>query len=233
MRANIFQYTPVEYFQLPSAPFENGTWKLLPPSARDLFTLICFQAHQLGSKNVSLTADQCETEAGLSVNAVRKARNALVSLQLIRATRNRGGYLYELLDPVTGEELVQIQDLRKVEAELVGLYFSGELASWSAIETHQGIKARCPFHDSNKQRETSLHVTFEEGGAFMCHTCDAKGNIIQFEQRMSAEAGRILNANAAYSAVRRKHIANSRTLARTRAKLLAQRSAHLGVTHTE
>ncbi len=224
--SNIFQFTSNTYFQIPEAAIESGKWAMLKSSAKDLYTLLLYMAQKNSSVFVTLTATDA-AKVGLSVNAVKDGRDDLHVAQLISPDRTSEGYSYELLDPVTGESLERIEDLTKVSAEIVGLYFMEYLASHNHVETVDGLKCACVFHTESKDRGKNLSVIFTDGGAFHCHGCDAKGGILDFETMMAAKDGETINRDRAYSRVRATHLRNMRKQGKQQARDAAAARAML------
>lgn len=215
--SNIFRFTPHTYFQIPEAAIESGKWAKLKSSAKDLYTLLLFMAQKNSSAFVTLTAIDA-IKVGLSVNAVRDGRLDLLAARLIAAERTSEGYVYEILDPVSGESLERIEDLTKVDAEIVGLYFMEYLAGRNHVETADGLKCACVFHQEKKDRDKNMSVTFSDGGLFRCHSCNTQGGILDFETLMAAKDGESINRDRAYSRVRTLHLRNGRRLGKQRAK---------------
>lgn len=232
--SNIFQFTPVTYFQVPETVIESGKWAKLKPSARDLYTLLLYLAQKTSRATIALTAGDALRD-GISLRAMTDARECLESAKLIRAERGSHGHTYELLDPVTGEPLEKIEDLAAVKPEIVEEYFRERLASRNHTETANGMQVSCPFHVEKKDRDKSLHVSFTGGGVFKCHgqahghACEASdgGGILEFEMLMAAKDGDKITKDRAYSRVRAAHLTNMRTLAKRKAKELAEARAIL------
>ena len=224
--SNIFQFTASTYFQIPEAAIESGKWAQLKASAKDLYTLLLYTAQRNSSAFVTLTAMDA-AKVGLSVNAVKDGRDSLIAARLISAERTSEGYVCEILDPVSGESLERIDDLAKVSADIVGLYFMDYLASRNHMDTVDGLQCACVFHEERKERDKNLSVTFSDGGAFHCHVCAAQGGILDFETRMAAKDGEQINRDRAYSRVRTTHLRNGRKLGKQRAKEAASIRAML------
>jgi hypothetical protein len=215
--SNVFQYTPLTYFQIPEAVIDSGKWASLKLSAKDLYTLLLYTAQKTSSEFVSLTAADA-VRVGLSVNAVKNGRDALVAAGLISAERTGDGYSYELLDPSTGVSLKRIADLSKIDPEIVGQYFMEHLGDREHRETVDGLQCNCVFHEEKKGRDKSLSITFADGGAFHCHGCGIEGGIIDFETAVSEKTGEKINRDRAFSRVRTAHLSNMRRQAKRRAK---------------
>lgn len=215
--SNIFQFTPHTYFQVPEAVIESGNWASLKSSAKDLYTLLLYMAQKHSNPLVMLTAVDA-AKVGLSVNAVKDGRDNLVRAKLISAERTNDGYSYELLDPISGTSLERIVDLTKVSPDIVGLYFTEYLSSRNHVETVDGLKCACAFHEEKKDRNKNLSVTFTDGGAFHCHECNVGGGVIDFEIMMAAKDGEQINRDRAYSRVRAIHVRNIRRQLRQQAK---------------
>jgi hypothetical protein len=215
--SNIFQFTPQTYFQIPEAAIESGKWASLKSSAKDLYTLLLYVAQKNSNTLVMLTAVDA-AKVGLSVNAVKAGRDGLLRAKLISAERTSDGYSYEILDPVIGASLERVENLTTVAAEVVGLYFLEYLANRNHVETVDGLKSACPFHDEKKDRDKNLSVTFSDGGAFHCHHCETQGGILDFETLMAAKDGEKINRDRAYSRVRAIHLRNMRKQRRQQAR---------------
>jgi hypothetical protein len=224
--ANIFRYTPVTYFQTPESLIETGVWAQLVPSAKDLYMLLLYRAQKTSKQVVNLTATDAKA-VGISVNVVKGARENLVRHNLITATKKRDGYSYEILNPVTGQPLHRIEDLSKVPAEIVGQYFLDLLSEYDPKEVHEGtsIHSHCPFHESMKNREHPLHVTFDGGGAYNCHQCGARGGIVDFTIAMAEKHGEVLDQNRGYSRVRESLVTAARRYEKREAERIARARA--------
>jgi hypothetical protein len=222
--SNVFRYTPTTYFQTPEVVIESGVWARLIPSARSLYTLILYLAQRNSRPVVSVTASDA-AKVGLSVNSVKAARECLVRHKLIAATRTSDGYSYEILDASTGNGLEPIEDLSKVDEVVVREYFLHKLSGYDPDELHHGLRLRCPFHPSTKQRQKPFHVTFLDGGGFKCHDCDHKGGIIDFEIAMASKGGEHLSRNKAFGQVRQALLSAGRRYEKCREEEMKQARA--------
>jgi hypothetical protein len=222
--SNIFQFTPLTYHQTPDALIETGLYGVLTPSARALYALLCFKAQRLSSATARVTATDAAL-VGVAVNMVKSAREDLVEHKLVRATRGREGYLYELLDPLSGEALEQIQDLHAVDPEIVEEYFVDQLASFDAIESsYHHITSHCPFCE-HKMRLMPFHVSCANGGGFTCHKCGVNGGVIDFEQLLAEKSGEELDRNRAYARARAGLLSAGRRVTKRRTAELAMARA--------
>ena len=120
--------------------------------------------------------------------------------RLIIATRKHDGYAYEVLNP-TGGHLEPIDDISKVDPEIVEEHFLEHLSAYDPQEFHRAIHCHCPWHESMKDRDHPLHVSFIDGGAFTCHRCNVSGGIVDFEIAMAEKNGETLDRNRAYGRV--------------------------------
>jgi hypothetical protein len=224
--SNIFRFTSVTYFQTPESLIETGVWAKLTPSAKDLYMLLLYRAQKTSSETLTLTAADAG-RVGLHPNSVKAARENLIEHKLITATRARDGYTLELLNP-TGGSLQRIEDVTKVDPEIVEEYFLERLAAYDVQEHHyQALEAHCPFHESMKGRKHPLHITCIDGGAFKCHQCDVSGGIVDFEIAMSARDGSELDRNRAYSKVRDAFVTAARKRERRKAEDMVRALAML------
>lgn len=233
--SNIFRHTAHTYFQIPEAVIESGVYAKLSPSAQALYTLLLYLAQKRSSTVIKLTASDA-AKVGLSPRSVQSARKELIECKLIAATQERLGYTYELLDPVSGQSLEIIVDLARVDPEVVGEYFAEMLAAYDPQETGQGLQAFCPFHIRTSERIRTLHVTFDQGGAFKCNrdwqlskedkdinpSCKS-GGIVDFAIAMAEKSGETLSKNQAYGRVIHTELAIMRKQKRQEAEELAER----------
>jgi hypothetical protein len=218
--SNVFRFSSVSYFQVPESLIQTGTWALLKESAKDLYLLLLHEAQRTSSIIVRLKAADA-AKVGLVPNSVKAGRDDLIANGLIAATKGNGGFLYELLNPATQQSLAYIEDLTKVDPEVVGDYFAEALAAYDPQELHQSLQAHCPFHDSLKGRQHPLHVTFTNGGAFTCHDCNTAGGIVDFEIALAARNGESLDRNRGYGRVREALLSVARKRERRRVEDLA------------
>ncbi|MFZ0633874.1 MAG: hypothetical protein WAM56_21470 [Acidobacteriaceae bacterium] len=237
--SNVFRYTALSYYQMPEAVMESGVLAELSLSALRLYLYLLYRAQKTSSSIVKLTAGDA-MKAGLSLRSVLPAREELIGCKLIAATQGRRGFTYELLDPVSGQSLEAIEDLSKVDPEVVGEYFMDHLAGYDPQEKGQGLQAYCPFHMRTSERVHTLHVTFDRGGAFKCNrdwhlskegkdinpSCKS-GGIIDFEMAMAERNGSPLSKNQAWGQVRSSLLSIMRRKKRQEAEELAERRAML------
>lgn len=232
--SNIFRHTAHSYFQVPDAVIESGVFAELCPSAQSLYVLLLHLSQKKSRTLIKLTASDA-AKVGLSPRSVQAAREDLVKHKLIAATQERLGYTYEILDPVSGQSLEIIEDLARVDPEVVGEYFAEMLAAYDPQQIGDGLHAFCPFHVRSSEKAHPLHVTFERGGAFKCFrdnklekdgvaSCKS-GGIVDFAIMMAEKGGETLSKNQAYGRVIRTELAIMRKQKRQEAEELAERRA--------
>ena len=230
--SNVFRFTPLTYFQVPDVLIEAGIYGSLIPSARDLYALLLYKAQRTSRTVVNVTATDA-AKVGLSPRSVQAARACLIDHRLIAATRNSAGYLYELLNPASGETLERIEEITQVDPELIAEYFLERLAAYDAEESHlaHSFKSRCPFHSTLKERDKPLHIVCTDGGMFKCHGrgCDqsAGGGIVDFEIALAKKNGETLDKDRAYGRVRDALLSAGRKRSRREAEELAERRSFM------
>jgi hypothetical protein len=224
--SNVFKFTVATYFQIPEAVIETGVWAKLTPSAQSLYVLLAFKAQRLTSTTIKITAADA-AKVGVSANCLKGARENLVATGLVTATRSRDGYTYEILDPVSGERLEQIRDLRAVDPDIVGEYFARHLADFDVQESsYQHLQSQCPFCD-HKERLRPFHVSLSDGGGFKCHSCEVDGGLIDFEKLLAGKDGKALDTDQAYARARSGLLAAGRRLTKHRTEQIAEARAAL------
>ncbi|HEV2133392.1 MAG TPA: hypothetical protein VGR47_03945 [Terracidiphilus sp.] len=219
--SNVFQHTPVSYFQIPEALIESGKWASLTENGRNLYILLLYYAQKHSLTTIALTAKDA-AQVGMGKNAIRDALRSLEAERLVKGSRGSRGYTFELLDPITGNALERINNLSQVDPEIVRTYALDKLGDREYTEHASGLSVNCPFHTEKKARDKNLSFTFDGGGAYNCRSCGAKGGIIDFEIEMAAKEGEIISKTVAHRRVRAEHVSNSIKLAKRKARELAE-----------
>jgi hypothetical protein len=203
---NIYKSTGVYYFQTPHEVFASGLWSKLSTPAQALYPwLHCLLWDEKdGDRSMMLTAEDIKAGTGIkSTNSVTKAREDLESHGLIRAIRQKGGYIYEPLNPLSKKRLETIEDFDKLDTEWIQAYFTHHAADWGMFEhkDQPGVfMAHCPFHDA-KAREKTLVMNTSDGGFWKCIGCDSKGKLLQFEIAVLERRGATITPTQARSNV--------------------------------
>lgn len=151
-----------------------------------------------------LTAEEIKASTGLkSTNSVSKGRKDLEKHGLIRTIKQKGGYIYEPLNPLSKERLETIEDFDKLSAEWIQAYFAHHATKWGMFEHREqpGVfMAHCPFHDA-KARDKTLVMNTADGGFWKCIDCERKGKLVQFEIAVLEQGGTTITATQARSNV--------------------------------
>jgi hypothetical protein len=203
---NIYESTGVFYFPTPHEVFASGLWSKLSAPAQALYPwLHCLLWDEKeGDKSVMLTTDDIKAGTGIkSTNSVTKAREDLESHGLIRAIRQKGGYIYEPLNPLSKKRLEKIEDFNKTDTEWIQAYFAHHVARLGMFEHREqpGVfMAHCPFHDA-KARDKTLVMNTSDGGFWKCIDCERKGKLIQFETAVMERRGTKITPTQARSNV--------------------------------
>jgi hypothetical protein len=112
------------HFQVSQAILVPEILRGLPGSAVKLYVLLCGLAQRFTRPELGLRNDVLRLTTGLNDKTLKKAREQLVSHQLINVRRDAASYLtYVIMDPYTGDpllaeegrggfRLVSVQDLK-------------------------------------------------------------------------------------------------------------------------
>jgi hypothetical protein len=146
---------------------------------------------------------------GLSDNYLTAARKELLQQRLVKSTEvnSQGLWLYEVLDPATGELRRSRKDRVDFNAaspdHLIG-YFKHRLKEYDPAEREDGKwRSRCPFHRTTKIRERPFDFSpGDGGGVWHCHTCSKSGTMVDLEYDLAIEKGRHISRGTATSNVK-------------------------------
>jgi hypothetical protein len=235
---NVYKSTGVYYFPTPHEVFASGLWSKLSAPAQALYPwLHCLLWDEKdGDKSMMLTAEDIKAGTGIkSTNSVTKAREDLESHGLIRAIRQKGGYIYEPLNPLSKKRLETIEDFDKLDTEWIQAYFTHHAADWGMFEhkDQPGVfMAHCPFHDA-KERNKTLMMNTSDGGFWKCIDtgCGRKGKLVQFEMALWEQRKSKITLSQAWSNVMSIMHSAKREQARIQAedeRIEAERIAAIG-----
>jgi hypothetical protein len=196
---NVYKGTGVYHFPTPHEVFATGVWSKLSAPAQALYPWLQCQLwdEKQGDRSMFLTAEEITVGTGLkSDNSVSKARKDLEKHGLLRTVRQKYGYIYELLNPLSKQTLEVIEDFNKLDTEWIEAYFTHHAAKWGMFEhkDQPGVfMAHCPFH-SAKEREKRLLMNTADGGFWKCmdERCISngrKGKLVAFEMAVSEQYG--------------------------------------------
>jgi len=205
--SNIFKFAPVAYAQFPNALVDDRLAKLKFYSVK-MYLLILRQAQRYSNPRVQISTLEA-IQIGLKENSHRAARTELMQHKLAQSGRvnNNGLWWYHVLNPSTGEPLPRSDekvDLNKLPADEIKKYFLHHLKDFDVVDDANGLKARCPFHDTVKLRTKPLSVMLSDGGVWHCFKCNKSGKLVDFEKAMGLREGRgVMTTKDAFARIRR------------------------------
>jgi hypothetical protein len=188
---NFFTDTDVPTFRVPQSIIGNNQEEgmlreLSHPALRLYLVLLC----TCGRKNkpaVKMTSKYIERHACIGEKHIAEPRMELEDAFLIRTTKEKGGWLYELCQPQTAGLTLLVStpaeknplisrtggpDLTPDQIEKVFLHY---LKDSQLFDDANGMKFKCPFHvNIGKDRRFHLSVGMERGGPWMCHLPECK-----------------------------------------------------------
>ena len=231
---NPFDKTGVYYFPTPHDVFTSPIWSKLKPSAHGLypFLLMKLWEQDAGQTSITLSAEDIGAGTGISVNAVKTAREDLVDKKLIHAVPvSKAGFEYSILNPLTGKPLEKVEDFDKLEPGLVQAYFMHHLAAFDPIPTEDGdgAKCRCPFHNGDKERARPLMVNWSNGWWRCVHKrhSGGKGKLVAFEMAMAETYDRSITPSQAHANIRRIVLKARRGQEKEQARQVAEAQSEL------
>ena len=188
---NFFTDTDVPTFRVPQRLIgdsqEDGMLSVISHPALRLYLAILCTCGRKNKPIVKMTSAYIERHADISEKKVSKVREELEDAFLIRTTKDKGGYLYEVLDPYSsGLPLLMPArtedktftdnrgrlDLSPDQIEKVFVHY---LKDSQLYDDANGLRFLCPFHvNIGKDRRFHLSVGMERGGPWMCHLPECK-----------------------------------------------------------
>jgi 5S rRNA maturation endonuclease (ribonuclease M5) len=193
------------YFPLPKRIFAPGRCKKIKGSAFMLYGYVCFLSQERSKATVFIRAAELKDMLGMAKGTVLAARAVLEEDGLMSFTRVGNGHRYRLLNPETGQPLLDSVkgefaplDFDALDRSQLKCYYKHHLKG-SIKETENGIMGCCPFHEDSTP---SLDINFNRGGMWCCHSCDVGGKLIQFETGIAKVNGEIISVSEAHKRIR-------------------------------
>lgn len=199
--SNIFHCTPVHHFQMPHHIFDTSIWAELKSASKSMYCYILHVANRKSSNVLSLNDAELMKGTGLSDKSLSAAREELRKFGLLKCTRIRVGFQYEVLDPSIGDSLEKIDDFNRATESALRDFFLYHLRGREVKNDFNGLRARCPFCNAGKP---SLVMSIKDGGPWVCNNrrCRARGKLVEFELRMAALKGENISSTEAHHRVR-------------------------------
>jgi hypothetical protein len=237
---NVFEKTGVYFFPAPHEVFASDIWRRLSAPSKAVYPFILAKVwEQKSGDTVMLSANEIRDGTGLkSTNSVTHAREELESkpFGLIFTERKKGGYIYQILNPLNRHPLGKIEDFNKLPAELIEEYFRHYTAQFDVFKNKDNpdvLHSGCPFHDSSKMREKTLVMNLSDGGYWRCHHKDCegrKGKLIAFEMAFAERlGGKPISRTQAHSNVQRIVVKAQRKRMQAEADEIARAQALVGI----
>ena len=138
---------------------------------------------------------------GLSDKSLNTARDELKKLGLLKCTRIRVGFQYEILDPSIGDSLEKIDDFNRASETALRDFFLYHLHGREVTNDFNGLRTRCPFCNAGKP---SLVMSVKDGGPWVCNNrrCKQRGKLVEFELRMAELKGETISSTEAHHRAR-------------------------------
>jgi hypothetical protein len=191
---NFFTDTDVQTFRVPQRIIGNNQDKgmlgeLSHPALR-LYLVLLSLCQRKNKPIVKMSTAYIEQFALISEKKISQVREELDEAFLVRSTREKGGYLYEVLDPhssglpllmpkaaTKGNPLIAETGGPNLTSAQIEEVFTHYLKDSHIEDDANGMRFLCPFHvNVGKARRYHLTVGTERGGPWMCHWQECRHN---------------------------------------------------------
>ncbi len=199
--SNIFHCTPVYHFQMPHHIFDTSIWAELKSVSKNMYCFILHVANRKSSNTFALSDADIMNGTRLSDKSLSAAREELKKFGLVKCTRIRVGFQYEILDPSIGDSLEKIDDFNRASETALRDFFLYHLRDREVSNDFNGLRTRCPFCNAGKP---SLVMSVKDGGPWVCNNrrCKARGKLVEFELRMAELKGETISSTEAHHRAR-------------------------------
>jgi hypothetical protein len=186
--SNILANTPVYHFQTPHHVFETSLWAEMSCAARTVYSYLLHAANRRSKPAFLLSDEELTKGTKLSDKSLTAARKEIQQLGLVKCTRVRVGFNYEILDPSIGSSLEKVEDFDTVSESVLRGFFTSHLKGREVFPEIGGIRSRCPFCNGTKP---TLVMQLSKGGRWICESkrCRKHGKLVEFEIQTAAVNG--------------------------------------------
>ena len=183
----IFHLSGVSYFPVPHAllgdKYRPRLIGQMSAASLRLYLYVVAKAGRGQRPIVAVSNSELEKAGIVGPNHVLAARAQLELLQLVKVTKKKSQFMYEVLNPISKkslpsvEEFIPIENLSETQLEQVfSTFLSNQLVS-----NENGLLYRCPFHvplGHSRSKTKPLSVQAPGPGLWQCldATCRHHGN---------------------------------------------------------
>jgi hypothetical protein len=168
--SNIFANTPVHHFQIPHHILDTSIWSELRSASVKTYGFLLHLANRKSKAVFSISDAELMKGTGLTDKTLKAAREELQRFGLLKCTRIRVGFNYEILDPSIGDSLEHIDDFNHASESMLRGFFVHHLQGREIQPDFNGIRSRCPFCNAGKP---SLVMSLRDGGPWVCNPIES------------------------------------------------------------
>jgi hypothetical protein len=194
--------------QLQALPSEHRRPSTDDASQLDLYLRLSYLMQEKSTSVVRETTKESRIALDVDSKQLRAAKQELAAVKLIicyEVEQTTGLWEYRLLNPTTGGPMYNPKESKHkvgvrewTRDQLEGIFETYGLTLIQAnAEDDRQVLARCPFHKSRDHKERSLSIRLADGAPWICHICNKKGKLYDFERQHKLKDGKTITHKVA------------------------------------
>jgi hypothetical protein len=207
--SNVLHASGVEHFQIAKEIVENyARYRDLGKHAWGLYLRLSYLMQERSTSVVRETTKESLIALDIDSKQLRAARTELFKVDLIvceEVEQATGIWEYRLLNPANGSPMYNPKESKLktlvrewTRDQLEGIFETyGLTLTPSNADDDKQVITRCPFHKSRDHKERSLSIRLADGAPWLCHVCNKKGNLYEFEKQYQLLNGKPITSKVA------------------------------------